>query len=240
MNDKPDIDNEADLTKPDNLLNQINLQLSFLKDKFKVYDNIDEFHKEKSVDTQSNSHFTNKSFQNLISNSHNDDFLVKENSTLRDKLKEKENLLNNMKYEFKSSENYLKNEIKAKDLMIDSLRKELDYLKNEKINFERGKFAQFNPRMRKLNSHQDSMMSISSLSTFHEDGNTRDKIIDSLTTEKICLEKQLLDTKCKLADTEFQFSELESAYLKTKKNSEVTIYQLLIRFFKKKEYLKIS
>ncbi len=67
-----------------------------------------------------------------------------------------------------------------------------------------------------MHSHQNSVTSISSMSTYHDD-----KILEKLNNEKNVLEKQLVEFKYKYVENEAKLNELEGEYEKLKIRNQV-------------------
>jgi hypothetical protein len=67
-----------------------------------------------------------------------------------------------------------------------------------------------------MHSHQNSITSVSSMSTYHDD-----KIFEKINNEKIQLEKQLIEYKYKYAETASKLNELEGEFEKLKIKYEV-------------------
>ena len=67
-----------------------------------------------------------------------------------------------------------------------------------------------------MHSHQNSLTSMSSLSTYHDE-----KIFEKLNNEKLFLEKQLVECKINCADVSSKLNELETEYDKTIKKVQV-------------------
>lgn len=152
--------------------------------------------------------------------------------SLKNKLNEQENILTIMKEEYVYTENSLKAIIKEKDEQLDSVRKELEYLKSERNdNFHQmqylmkdNKFAMFNVRGNKkpIHSHQNSITSMASVSTHYDD-----RYVDKINSEKLVLEKQLVECKLNYAETAAKFGELEDEFEKVKRRCEVVYYFML-------------
>jgi hypothetical protein len=67
-----------------------------------------------------------------------------------------------------------------------------------------------------MHSHQNSVTSISSMSTYHDD-----KILEKLNNEKNVLEKQLVEFKYRYVENEAKLNELEGEYDKLKMRNQV-------------------
>jgi hypothetical protein len=68
-----------------------------------------------------------------------------------------------------------------------------------------------------MHSHQNSVTSISSLSTYHDD-----KILEKLNMEKSALEKQLVEYKYKYVENEAKLNDLEGEFEKLKIRNQVS------------------
>lgn len=139
-------------------------------------------------------------------------------------------MLRTIQDDFEKSEKSLKIQIREKEGTIDNLKRELDYMKferNESHNQmqnllqdnSKNKFALFNTRaIKKLNSHQNSMSSVSTMNTFQED---KDKVFEKINNEKAFLEKQLVEFKFKFAETAAKLNELEGEYDRVRRKCDV-------------------
>lgn len=132
------------------------------------------------------------------------------------------------------TEQELLRQLSDKDQALDNLRRELDLAKCEinenkyqmqtiykEIEYK-NKFAVFNLRAQNnkkmMHSHQNSISSLTSISTNCHD----DKYIEIINSEKLQIEKQLVEYKLRYAETASKLNELEDEFDKVKTKNEVS------------------
>lgn len=118
-----------------NLFNNISKQLSFLNDKFKVYESFKEDNSD--VIKSYRRHVRNNSCNINDINYSDNKKLEDEIQSLQNKIKEKNDIIDKIQTEYSDAEKLYNKVLKEKELIIDNLRRELDLMKcerNESIN----------------------------------------------------------------------------------------------------------